>query len=60
MNILTVDDDNRYDRIGMVEGGISEKDDTLPYPYMRTRLYTLTSNITANAFWRMIYGEDAV
>ena len=60
MNILTVDDDNRYDRIGMVEGEISEKDDSLPYPYMRTRLYTLTSNITANAFWRMIYGEDAV
>lgn len=60
MNILTVDDDNRYDRIGMVEGEISEKDDTLPYPYMRTRLYTLTSNITANAFWSMIYGEDAV
>ncbi|MCI7606782.1 MAG: hypothetical protein MSS69_08505, partial [Spirochaetales bacterium] len=30
MNILTVDDDNRYDRIGMVEGEISEKDDTLP------------------------------
>lgn len=60
MNILTVDDDNRYDRIGMVEGEISEKDDTLPYPYMRTRLYTLTSNITANAFWRMIYGEDSV
>ena len=60
MNILTVDDDNRYDRIGMVEGEISEKDDSLPYPYMRTRLYTLTSNITANAFWSMIYGEDAV
>ena len=60
MNILTVDDDNRYGRIGMVEGEISEKDDTLPYPYMRTRLYTLTSNITANAFWSMIYGEDAV
>ena len=60
MNILTVDDDNRYDRIGMVEGEISEKDDSLPYPYMRTRLYTLTSNITANAFWNMIYGEDAV
>ena len=60
MNILTVDDDNRYDRIGMVEGEISEKDDSLPYPYMRTRLYTLTSNITANAFWRMIYGEDSV
>ena len=60
MNILTVDDDNRYDRIGMVEGEISEKDDSLPYPYMRTRFYTLTSNITANAFWRMIYGEDAV
>ena len=60
MNILTVDDDNRYDRIGMVEGEISEKDDSLPYPYMRTRLHTLTSNITANAFWSMIYGEDAV
>ena len=60
MNILTVDDDNRYDRIGMVEGEISEKDDSLPYPYMRTRFYTLTSNITANAFWRMIYGEDSV
>ena len=60
MNILTVDDDNRCDRIGMVEGEMSEKDDSRPYPYMRTRLYTLTSNITANAFWRMIYGEDAV
>ena len=60
MNILTVDDDNRYDRIGMVEGEMSEKDDSRPYPYMRTRLYTLTSNITANAFWSMIYGEDAV
>ena len=60
MNILTVDDDNRYDRIGMVEGEISEKDDSLPYPYMRTRFYPLTSNITANAFWSMIYGEDAV
>ena len=60
MNILTVDDDNRYDRIGMVEGEESERDDSLPYPYMRTRLYTLTSNITANAFWSMIYGEDAV
>lgn len=60
MNILTVGDSNRYDRIGMVEGEESERDDSLPYPYMRTRLYNLTSNITANAFWSMIYGEDAV
>ena len=44
----------------MVEGEESISDDFLPYPYMRTRLYDLTSNITANAFWDMIYGEEAV
>lgn len=60
MNILVVTDSNRYDRIGMVEGEESLPYDSLPYPYMRTRLYTLTSNITANAFWDMIYGEEAV
>ena len=60
MNILVVNDSNRYDRIGMVEGEESLPDDSIPYPYMRTRLYTLTSNITANAFWKMIYGEEAV
>ena len=60
MNILVVNDSNRYDRIGMVEGEESLPDDSLPYPYMRTRLYNLTSNITANAFWKMIYGEEAV
>ena len=60
MNILVVTDSNRYDRIGLVEGEESLSDDSLPYPYMRTRLYTLTSNITANAFWNMIYGEEAV
>ena len=60
MNILVITDSNRYDRIGMVEGEESISDDFLPYPYMRTRLYDLTSNITANAFWDMIYGEEAV
>ena len=60
MNILVVTDSNRYDRIGMVEGEKSISDDFLPYPYMRTRLYDLTSNITANAFWDIIYGEEAV
>lgn len=59
MNILSVGDDNRYDRIGLVSTQKAENSQDVPAPYQMVRYYGLEKSITADAFWKMIYGEDA-